>query len=87
MSLLRPFNLDIAFLPINGNDPARGVAGNLNTKEAAQLGHQCVVQLIIPHHYHMFEFNTADPYDFVREAEILHQPYQILKLGEHFIFN
>ena len=36
--LLRTFGVDVAFLPINGNDPARGVAGNLNAAEAAKLG-------------------------------------------------
>lgn len=86
VDILNPFHIDIAFLPINGNDPSRGVAGNLNTKEAAQLGHQLNVQLVVPHHYHMFEFNTAEPTDFAAEAESLHQPFRILKLGEHFIF-
>ena len=38
VDLLKPFDVDVALLPINGNDPARGVAGNLNAKEAAELG-------------------------------------------------
>lgn len=80
---LKPFAIDVAFLPINGNDPARGVAGNLNTEEAAQLGLQIGARLVIPHHYDLFTFNTANPEDFAREAEKLHQPYRILKLGEH----
>ena len=83
---LKPFHLDVAFLPINGNDPARGVAGNLDAREAAQLGKEVGARLVIPHHYHMFEFNTADPAGFAAEAELLHQPYRVLKLGEHFIF-
>jgi L-ascorbate metabolism protein UlaG (beta-lactamase superfamily) len=83
---LKPFHLDLAFLPINGNDPSRGVAGNLNAKEAAQLGKELGVQLVIPHHYDLFEFNTADPLDFEREAKAVNQPYKILKLGERFSF-
>ena len=79
-------NIDVAFLPINGNDPSRGVAGNLNCAEAAELGHQLGVRLIIPHHYHMFEFNTADPDDFAAEATALSQPFRILRLGEHLVF-
>ncbi len=84
--ILRPFKVDVAFLPINGNDPARGVAGNLNAQEAATLGKNIRAQLVIPHHYHMFEFNTADPDDFKRYAESENQAYRILKLGERFQF-
>lgn len=83
---LKPFHPDVAFLPINGNDPSRGVAGNLNAKEAAMLGKQLGVQLVVPHHYDLFEFNTADPAGFVREAEAIDQPYKILRLGEHFVY-
>ena len=36
--LLKPFEVDVALLPINGNKPERKVAGNLDCKEAAQLG-------------------------------------------------
>ena len=86
VDMLNPFNIDLAFLPINGNDPSRGVAGNLSCTEAAELGHQLGVRLVIPHHYHMFEFNTADPDDFAAEARTLSQPFRILKLGEHLVF-
>ena len=86
VDILKPFHIDVAFLPINGNDPSRGVAGNLNCKEAAQLGKEIGARLVIPHHYHMFEFNTADPDEFVAAAESVHQPYRVLKLGEHFSF-
>ncbi|MBK5277561.1 MAG: MBL fold metallo-hydrolase [Bacteroidia bacterium] len=81
--ILKPFDLDVAFLPINGNDPSRGVAGNLTAKEAAQLGRQAGARCVIPHHYDLFEFNTADPADFVFEAKELHQPFSVLKIGQH----
>ena len=79
---LKPFNVDLAFLPINGNDPSRGVAGNLNTEEAARLGREIGARLVIPHHYDLFAFNTADPADFEKEAQRYGQPYKIMKLGE-----
>lgn len=82
--MLKPFHIDIAFLPINGNDPLRGVAGNLNASEAALLGKQIHARFVIPHHYDMFAFNTADPKDFSDQAKMHHQPYVILKLGEKF---
>lgn len=82
VQLLKPFSVDIAFLPINGNDPARGVAGNLNCEEAARLGTEIDAQLVIPHHYDLFAFNTADPADFEKEAQRYGQTYNVLKLGE-----
>jgi L-ascorbate metabolism protein UlaG (beta-lactamase superfamily) len=84
---LKPFRLDIALLPINGNDPRRGVAGNLSAREAAQLGKQVGARLVIPHHYDMFAFNTADPDDFATEAASVHQPFRVLKLGEQLDFS
>ena len=82
IELLKPFQIDVALLPINGNDPARGAAGNLNVAEAAQLGKEIGAKVVIPHHYNMFTFNTADPKDFAREAEQRGQGYYVLKLGE-----
>jgi L-ascorbate metabolism protein UlaG (beta-lactamase superfamily) len=80
--LLKPYQVDVAFLPINGNDPSRGVAGNLNTREAAELGKEIGARYVIPHHYNMFEFNTADPTDFESEAKKLNQRYIVLRPGE-----
>jgi L-ascorbate metabolism protein UlaG (beta-lactamase superfamily) len=82
--LLKPFNIDVAILPINGNEPSRGVAGNLNVKEAALLGKEIGATLVIPCHYDMFTFNTADPSEFADEAEKVRQEYMILKPGGHF---
>jgi L-ascorbate metabolism protein UlaG (beta-lactamase superfamily) len=82
--LLKPFKVDVALLPINGNDPAREVAGNLDTREAALLAKEIGARMVIPCHYDMITFNTADPNDFASEAEAMAQPYRIVKHGEHF---
>lgn len=84
VDLLKPFAVDVAILPINGNDPSRKVAGNLNYKEAAALGKAINAKCVIPCHYDMFTFNTADVNDFKNEAEKIKQPYKILKGGERF---
>jgi L-ascorbate metabolism protein UlaG (beta-lactamase superfamily) len=44
--LLRPFKIDLAILPINGNDPSRGVAGNLDPEEAVELAHSINARII-----------------------------------------
>ena len=84
VSLLKPFSVDIAILPINGNDPARKVAGNLSCYEAAALGKEIGAKLVIPCHYDMFTFNTADVQDFITEAKKINQSYKILRGGERF---
>ncbi|WP_337043403.1 MBL fold metallo-hydrolase [Emticicia sp. 17c] len=79
---LQPFKVDVAFLPINGNKPERKVAGNLNFEEAAKLGKAIEAKLTVPHHYHLFGFNTEDPENFVRKAEEYKTPYKVMRLGE-----
>jgi L-ascorbate metabolism protein UlaG (beta-lactamase superfamily) len=76
------WEIDLALLPINGRDPARGVAGNFSAKEAAQLGKQIRAGLVIPCHYEMFEFNTVSPEAFEEAAKRIGQPYRLLKCGE-----
>jgi len=80
--ILRPYNVDIAFLPINGNKPERKVAGNLNAQEAAELGKVIDAKLVIPHHYHLFEFNTEDPASFEEECIKRGVAYKVLEMGE-----
>ncbi|HMO62483.1 MAG TPA: MBL fold metallo-hydrolase [Ferruginibacter sp.] len=87
MDLLQPFDVDIALLPINGNKPERRVAGNLDCKEAAALGKAIQAKMVIPCHYDLFEFNTADVNEFVTEAEKIQQPYKVLGGGECFAFH
>lgn len=81
-SLLRQWCIDIALLPINGNDPARGVAGNLDGVAAAALAHAIGAHVVVPCHYNMFEFNTADPAHFCAHATALGQQYRLLQAGE-----
>ena len=83
-NLLKPFAVDLALLPINGNDPSRGVAGNLDTKEAAQLAKSIRAKSVIPCHYNLFTFNTADVNDFVKSAQSIDQPFSVLKHGERW---
>jgi L-ascorbate metabolism protein UlaG (beta-lactamase superfamily) len=73
--------IDIALLPINGRDPARGVAGNFTGAEAAQLGKQINARLVIPCHYEMFEFNTVSSQAFEEAAEQIGQKHSLLKCG------
>jgi L-ascorbate metabolism protein UlaG (beta-lactamase superfamily) len=79
---LKPFQVDVAFLPINGNKPERRVAGNLNSEEAARLAKEIGAKLTIPHHYNLFDFNTEDPENFIQEAEKEGIVFRVLEIGE-----
>lgn len=82
VEILKPFEVDVAFLPINGNKPERKVAGNLNAEEAARLGKEIGAKLVIPHHYHMFSFNTEEPQEFEKYATLYQTPHQVLEIGQ-----
>jgi L-ascorbate metabolism protein UlaG (beta-lactamase superfamily) len=82
--ILRRWKIDLALLPINGRDPARRVAGNLNGHEAASLAKAIGARMVIPCHYEMFSFNTATPDEFIQTATNLNQPYRILRAGERW---
>ena len=69
--------IDVAILPINGK------VGNMGGRDAARLAKDIGAKLVIPCHYEMFEFNTADPRDeFIPECERIGQPYKVLRAGE-----
>jgi L-ascorbate metabolism protein UlaG (beta-lactamase superfamily) len=69
--------IDLAILPINGK------VGNMGGRDAARLAKDIGAKLVVPCHYEMFEFNTADPRDeFIPECERIGQPYKVLRAGE-----
>ncbi len=81
---LKPFEIDIAILPINGSAPERRVAGNLNGPEAANLALDIGARIVIPCHYEMFAFNTEPPDAFEAECLRLGQAHATLRAGERW---
>ena len=84
VEMLRPHDVDVALLPINGRKPERRVDGNLWGREAAWLAKEIGAKVVVPCHYEMFEFNTETPAEFVGECERLRQAYRVLRCGERF---
>jgi L-ascorbate metabolism protein UlaG (beta-lactamase superfamily) len=68
---LGPEPFDVLFLPINGKDPARRVAGNMSAAEAVDLASIVKPRYLVPHHYDMFTFNTVPIDRFLDEARRL----------------
>jgi L-ascorbate metabolism protein UlaG (beta-lactamase superfamily) len=60
------------------------VQGNLDCREAAELGKAIGAKTVIPCHYDMFSFNSADVNDFINAAKILNQPFRVLTGGERY---
>ena len=77
---LRPYNVDVAILPINGQGREH------ERRRRRRLANEIGAKLVIPCHYEMFEFNTASPDAFVAECERLGQPYRVLKTGQRASF-
>lgn len=60
--------IDVLFPPINGRDEereAKGIIGNLNYQEAADLAISLNAGLVIPTHFDMVKGNIEDPEKFV----------------------
>jgi L-ascorbate 6-phosphate lactonase len=83
---LRRLQPDIVFLPINGSAGGPGTPPNMNAADAISLAQNLGSPLLIPHHYDMFTFNTADVREFTALADKVHQPYCVLQCGERFIW-
>jgi L-ascorbate metabolism protein UlaG (beta-lactamase superfamily) len=79
---VRPFQVDVALLPVNGSLPQRRVAGNFWGREAAWLAKEIGAGLAVPMHYDLFEFNTVTPEEFVDHCTRLGQPCRVLRNGE-----
>ena len=62
--------IDLALLPVNGRSErltARGILGNMTFEEAAALCVEARIGALMPHHFGMFDFNTADPRELERK--------------------
>jgi L-ascorbate metabolism protein UlaG (beta-lactamase superfamily) len=83
---LGPQPFDVAFLPINGRDPARGVPGNMSAAEAVDLAARLRPRFVVPHHYDMFTFNTVPVMEFEVEARRLPPDVapRVLQCGERW---
>jgi L-ascorbate metabolism protein UlaG (beta-lactamase superfamily) len=78
-ALLRQWQFNVAFLPINGRDARRlsaGCIGNMTYQEAADLAGSLKPGVTIPCHFEMFAMNSEDPQLFV---DYMHAKYPSLQ--------
>ena len=68
---------DLALLPVNGRNAAltaSGIAGNFTLSEAIELCDAAGIPMLIPHHFGLFAFNTADPAEIDAAARRIRHP-------------
>ena len=92
METLGRWEIDVAFVPINGRDFFRtreGLAGNTDYREVAHLAEELDFGLVVPTHYDLFAFNAVDPGYFVSYLYSLNHErrHKLLRPGEllHFV--
>jgi L-ascorbate metabolism protein UlaG (beta-lactamase superfamily) len=85
---LGKLDIDAALLPVNGRDDYRrknGIPGNFTAEEAAELCRTAGISTIVPHHFGMFDFNTADPAEAGRVLADSGLQYIMPVYGEKFV--
>lgn len=83
--------IDLGMLPINGRDyfrTSRGIVGNMNVREAAELADRVRMDMVIPLHYDLFAGNSEKPGNFVQELYERYpdQKCHVMARGERFIY-
>ncbi|WP_372632148.1 MBL fold metallo-hydrolase [Cohnella sp.] len=83
--------IDLALLPINGRDAfrtERGIIGNMDYREAAELAHRAGFGMTVPMHYDLFAGNSERPGYFV--DHVYHNfprlRTHVMARGERFVF-
>jgi L-ascorbate metabolism protein UlaG (beta-lactamase superfamily) len=83
--------VDVAFLPVNGRDfwrERRGIIGNLDGREAAELAATIGADVLIPMHNDMFALNHVSPAvlaDFL-DRHYPRQKHHWLQPGELYLY-
>jgi len=84
---LRQHGVSVAMLPVNGRDAYRrdhGVPGNMTLDEARALCVAADVPNLVPHHFGMFAFNTAEPASLAAAAAASKPPRCWVPDPEHY---
>jgi len=81
------YEFDYFFAPINGRDWFRdkaGIIGNMNARELAELCSQIKINVVIPNHFDLFDYNSesVDHFLYYLHKFSPSQKYRILTVGE-----
>lgn len=85
--------VDVMLLPVNGRSYfqrfERGIIGNMNAAEAAELCVKVSARLLLPMHFDLYDVNCVAASAVVEQIESVSAtlPYHIFKPGERYIFS
>lgn len=87
---VKPYNVDVAFLPINGRDYFRNrndIIGNFNCEEAVLLAKEIGADMLVPMHHDLYAVNQVRTAHFVDAVDTLdpYRKYHIFVPGELYI--
>lgn len=87
---VKPYGVDMAFLPINGRDYFRNrndIIGNFNCEEAVLLAKEIGAEILVPLHHDLYAVNRVKTGHFVDAVEMLHpfRKYHIFAPGELYV--
>ena len=88
---LSRLQVHVALLPINGRDffrERRGLVGNMDARESAELAESIGADLVIPMHYDSYPGNTASAGAFVDHVHRVHPTVSVMvpALGARFVY-
>ncbi|WP_274362853.1 MBL fold metallo-hydrolase [Paenibacillus thermotolerans] len=88
---LANYKIDLGLLPINGGDyfrRERGIVGNMDYREAAEVAVASGMETVIPLHYDGFGSNGEKPGDFVQYLFEKHpyQKFHVMAQAERFVY-
>jgi L-ascorbate 6-phosphate lactonase len=88
---LKRRSVDVACLPVNGRDfwrERRGIIGNLDARESAELAATIGADVLIPMHNDMFALNHASPAELadVLDRHYPRQKFHWLQPGELYLY-
>ena len=87
---LKKFDINIAFLPINGRDYFRNnadIIGNFNCEEAVLLAKEIGAKILVPMHHDLYEVNCVSVENFVGAIKKYDtfRRYHIFSPGELYV--
>ncbi|MBQ3049070.1 MAG: MBL fold metallo-hydrolase [Oscillospiraceae bacterium] len=90
IELLRGYDIDIAFLPINGRDYFRNkndIIGNFNCEEAVLLAKEIGAKMLVPMHHDLYAVNRVNICNFVNAINELdaYRKYHVFAPGEMYV--
>ena len=83
LETLAAANIDVMLLPANGRVAEHlGTPPNMSLEESIELTRACGAQMLIPHHWDLFAFNSRPEDDIRAVLAASGIPHRVMRWGE-----